>query len=298
MSEGEVSAPSSEASIDTGSDEGSNNEQSLEPEKPKPKPPKMRKIKVDGKEEFVNEDDVFRDYQKYKAADKRMAEAAKLRQESEDRWRKLKDDPYSVLSDPELGLNPNELAEQWLTRQLQEELEVDPRDKEMRELQKRLEEYQKRDQEKEEQEKMTERERFIESRKEAIQKTLVEAMEASILSKNPETQAAMLREMALYMRAAKEQGEEVTAQDIVEHIQSSRFNQYHTLANQFEGDELINFLGEAVVNKIRKADLERLRSKRAQTQSFKPDDKPFDLGQKKGKHLDPNEIRFAMRNMD
>lgn len=266
-------------------------------EKAKPKPPKMRKIKIDGKEEFVDEDSVWRDYQKYRAGEKRLSEAAKLKQETEQKLSKLKEDPYSVLS--ELGLDPSELSEKWLRQKLEEEFaDHDPRDKQMRELQRRLEEYEGREKQAKEQEEMSAREKFIESRKEALSKTLAEAMESTVLAKNPETQAALLREMAMYMRAAKEQGEDVTPQELVEHIQSNRFKQYHTLANEFEGEELIEFLGKDVVNKIRKADLERLRNKRQMpTQSWKTEPAtPID--NKKSKFVNPNDVRFALRNME
>ena len=266
-------------------------------EKPKPKPPKMRKIKIDGKEEFVDEDSVWRDYQKYRAGEKRLSEAAKLKQETEERLSRIKDDPYSVLS--ELGLDPSELSEKWLRQKLEEEFaDVDPRDKQMRELQKRLEEYEGRERQAKEEEELSAREKFVESRKEALSKTLAEAMEATVLSKHPESQAALLREMAMYMRAAKEQGEDVSPQDLVEHLQSNRFRQYHTLANQFEGEELIEFLGKDVVNKIRKADLERLRGKRqSPAQSWKAE-APSVPQDKKSKFINPSDYRFALRNME
>lgn len=302
MSEGLAAAPAAEGSTES-ADVSRETKEPLEAsgekkeEKAKPKPPKMRKIKIDGKEEFVDEDSVWRDYQKYRAGEKRLSEAAKLRQETEEKLSKLKDDPYSVLS--ELGLDPSELSEKWLRQKLEEEFaEADPRDKQMKELQKRLSDYESREKQAKEQEEMTAREKFIESRKEALSKTLAEAMESTVLSKNPETQAALLREMAMYMRAAKENGEDVTPQDLVEHIQSNRFKQYHTLANQFEGDELIEFLGKDVVNKIRKADLERLRSKRQMpTQSWKSD-KESPAENKKSKFINPSDYRFALRDME
>lgn len=304
MSEG-MAAPSAatETSNDSSSEENVSREtegqdqQAKTEEKPKAKaPPKMRKVKVDGKEEFVNEDDVWRDFQKYRAGEKRLQEAAKLRQETEDRLSKLKEDPYSVLA--ELGLDPSELSENWLRKKLEEELDFDPKDREMKELQKRLAEYEARDKQAKEEAEMTEREKFIESRKEALSKTLAEAMESTLLSQHPETSAALLREMALYMRAAKEQGEDVSPAELAQHIESNRFRQFHTLANQFEGQQLIDFLGKDVINKIRKADLESLRSKRQQpTQTWKPDTVQPREGQK-SKHTNINDIRFALRDME
>jgi hypothetical protein len=101
--------------------------------------------------------------------------------------------------------------------------------------------------------------------------------------------------MAVYLRAAKEQGEDVSPQELAEYVENNRFKQYHMLANQFEGDELINFLGEAVVNKIRQADLARIRAKRGQAQTFKNDDGPIAYD-KKDKYINPTDFRWAMRN--
>jgi hypothetical protein len=303
MSEG-LAAPSAPSeSADTSpdvsreTDESNEKEERAEPKKEaKPKqPPKMRKVKVDGKEEFVDEDSVWRDYQKYRAGEKRLQEAAKLRQEAEERMAKLKDDPYSVLS--ELGLDPSELSENWLRKKLEEELDFDPRDKEMRELQKRLSEYESKEQRAKEEQEMTAREKFVESRKEALSKTLAEAMESTLLSKHPETSAALLREMAMYMRTAKENGEDVSPQELAQFVENNRFKQYHMLANQFEGEQLIEFLGKDIVNKIRKADLERLRGKKAATtQSWKTEQPVVD--KQKSKFINPSDFRFALRNME
>ena len=122
-------------------------------------------------------------------------------------------------------------------------------------------------------------------------------MESTVLAKHPETQAALLREMALYMRTAKEQGEDVDASELAQFIETNRFKQYHSLANQFDGDQLIEFLGKDVLKKIRKADLERLRGKRSTpTQSWKTEMPQGDA--KKSKFVNPNDVRFAIRNME
>ena len=91
---------------------------------------------------------------------------------------------------------------------------------------------------------------------------LSKAMQATHLSKDPEVAASVLREMALYMRAAKERGEDVTPDELVEHIHNQRFTQFYSLAHQFSGEELVEFLGEEIVSRIRKTDLDRIRKSR------------------------------------
>lgn len=309
MSEG-LAAPSAPAeSADTSSDvshetdESNEREESSERSEPKkeakPKqPPKMRKVKVDGKEEFVDEDSVWRDYQKYRASEKRLQEAAKLKQEAEERFSRLKQDPLSLLLDEEFGFDPEDLGQKFLEHAYEKQYkDLDPRDKEMRELQKRLADYESKEQQAKEEQEMTAREKFVESRKEALAKTLAEAMESTLLSKHPETSAALLREMAMYMRTAKENGEDVSPQELAQFVENNRFKQYHMLANQFEGEQLIEFLGKDIVNKIRKADLERLRGKKAATtQSWKTEQPAVD--KQKSKFINPSDFRFALRNME
>lgn len=300
-----ASTPASTAAPETGGasesegnfQEASADEESVE-ESPKRKPPKMRKVKIYGNEEYVNEDEVFKDYQKYRAGEAKLKEAAQMRQSVEEFYRRLAEDPDSILRDPNLSLNRRELAEKWLHEALEEEFgEVDPREKEMTELQKRLAEYEKKEKQAKEQEEMQAREQFVESRKQAISQTLHEAMQSSHLASHPESKAAVLREMAVYMRAAKERGEEVTAQDLVEHVHNSRFQQFYTLAHQFQGNELLDFLGDEIVNRIRKADLERIRSKRNMpTQTFK-NEIPFEKNGEQ-KFRNTSDVRWQWRNME
>lgn len=291
---------------DNGGDEGmeAGSEQNSERGKEKPKAPqpkkpvpKMRQVKVNGRVEYVDEDAVIRDYQKYKAADERLRTAAQKEAEAEKLRRQLEEDPDSVFKDPKLSGRRRELAMKWLEESIAEEVQSkDPRDAELEELRAWKKQQEDLKAEEETKAKEAEKQKFVETRKTAISQTLRDAMEASQLSAHPESAAATLREMAVYMRAAREAGEEVTADELVQHIHNSRFQQMYTLAHQFEGDELIDFLGEEIVNRIRKADLDRIRKRRGETpvQSYRSESfqqaKPS-----QGKFIDPADERFAFR---
>lgn len=78
----------------------------------KPQPRKL-KAKVDGEEVEVDEETLLRDFQKYKAGDKRLQEAAEIRrqlQEEVTAWRK---NPRQALE--RLGVNPLQFAQEVLT---------------------------------------------------------------------------------------------------------------------------------------------------------------------------------------
>lgn len=259
--------------------------------------PKMRKIKVNEREEYVDEDQVFRDYQKYRGSEEKMREAARMRENAEQFFHTLMNDPDAIFRDPRLAKHKRALLEKWAPEIYEEDTrEIDPREQELRALKERLEKYEQQEKQTKEQKIEAEKRQFIESRKTEISTTLAEAMKATHLSAHPESAAAVLREMAVYMRAAKERGETVTPEELVEHVHRNRFTQMYTLAHQYEGDDLIEFLGDEIVNRIRRADLARLKkSREIPVQSWKSDNSQSQpRGQEK--FIDPNDIRFAMRS--
>jgi hypothetical protein len=221
------------------------------------------KAKVNGKELDVYEDEVVRDYQKYASADEKLREAAQKRKEIEAFYEALENDPESILNDKRLPINKRELAMKWLTEQIEEELAPqDPREAEYREMQKKLAEYESKEQREADTRAEQERRQLVDQRREMIANTLSKAMELSPLSKDPEIAAAALRDMAMHMRVCKEAGYDVSPEELAAHVEKKNLKSYHGLANRLEGDELISFLGEEIVQKIRRADLSRIKKSR------------------------------------
>lgn len=268
---------SEEASVSTGTETtaqegGENNEQQQqEAAPPKPKKPNIKKYKIGDEEVALSDDDIVKHYSKWKGSDKAFREASEMKKSADKFYQDLQNDPERILNDPKIPLNKRKLAEKWLMESIEQEMNpTDPRDARMKALEDKIAEYEN---EKQYKAKEEEEQKYIEAkeqRKSEISKILSEAMNKTILSKHPETKASTLREMAMYMRICRERGEDVTADDIVDHIHNSKFNQFYTLANQFEGDELIEMLGEDVLKKIRKADLAKLRASRGQQISEQP----------------------------
>lgn len=276
--------------------EGQGQENNPEPPEskpaPKPKQPKMRKVVVDGKEEHVDEEQVFKDYQKYRSADQKFREAAQAKKATEEFIEALKKDPEKILSDKRLSIDKKKLAEKWLMEAIEAEMNpVDPRDEKLSAAEKKLKEYEEKERKAKEETEKAEYQKVVERRKADISKTLHQAMQATHLSKDPESAAAVLREMALYMRTAREQGEEVSPEELVEHIHNQRFQQFYSLAHQFEGEELIEFLGNEIVNRIRKADLARLKASRSQPEQQHKDEAPAAKAKKEPKRMDPWEAK-------
>src|SRR5439155_16062490 len=74
------------------------------------------KLKVDGREEELPEEEVVKWAQMGRAAQKRFQEASEKRKQAEDFIRMLKEDPISVLSNPAIGVDFRKLAEEYLSK--------------------------------------------------------------------------------------------------------------------------------------------------------------------------------------
>lgn len=258
-------------------------------------------VKVDGKEERITEEDLIRSYQKGKSADRRLEEAAKAQKSVEQFMRALQEDPEAVLNNPNLSIDRRKLAEKWLYEQIQQELNPpDERDLKLREYEERLKRYESIEQEEAQTKEEREYNQAVAKRKEELGQVFSEAMSKSSLSKNPETAAATLREMALYYRAYKERtGEAPDAEELAQHVEQKYFKGLYELANTLDGEELVQFLGPQIIKKLRAYDLGQLTKK---SQTFEaPEAKGEDWGTarrpKEQKRMTPQDAKEMARKM-
>lgn len=298
MSDTAAPAAPQSAPAEGNSTEASPAEGSKQPSQPPAKkaPPAFRKYKVGDQEVALSDEDIARDYSKWKGADQKFREANEAKQSVEKFMKQLSEDPEAVLNDPRLSIDRRKLATKWLKEQIEQELTPqDPRDQRLKEYEDKLKSFEEKEKQETEAKAAAEKAERVKASMSKIGETLKKAGELSHLSAHPESEAALIREMALYMRAAREQGVEVTPEQIVESIHGQRFQQFYTLAHAHNGEELIEFLGEEIVNRIRKADLARIKAKREGGQQHKSDDwKPAEP--KRVNRIDPLTARGLTKN--
>lgn len=248
---GTTETPTSEAQ----SNENDSREESHSPKEETNKPqPKMRKVKVNGREEVVDEDTVFRDYQKYQAANELFQQANMSKKQVTEFVKALQENPEEVLRNPQLGINRRELAEKWLREEIEAEL-IDPKDRRLAELEAENSGYKSKEEEKRQTREAEEHQARVAEHRQQISTDLEKAMEATVLKKDEST----LREMAAVMRMAIEQGIDVSPEEIARHVETRKLNNFIQVAQRLDGEQLLEFLGQEVTNKIRKADLAKLR---------------------------------------
>jgi hypothetical protein len=234
--------------------------------KPEQKEIRMLKAKVNGREELVSEEALLRNYQKLQSAEQKMAEATKKQKEIDAFYEALEHDPETALARSKLPAEKKrQLAEKWLTEQLEESLR-DPREREMMELQAQLEEYRSKEEKVKQSEAEKQKVETIQKRQAHFQDLFGKAMEQSPLAKNPETAAEALRAMALHYRMAKQQGYEPDPQELAQAVEERYLKGLHAAASSLDGESLVNFLGSDVVKKIRQYDLGRLQVQKAPPQ--------------------------------
>lgn len=231
---------------------------------------KKFKLKVDGEEfeeelDLNDEEAVKRHLQLSKAAQKRMQEAAKQKQQAEKFFRMLKEDPISVLSDPSIGVDFRNLAEQFLAKQLEEEM-LTPEQKRLQQAEQIIrerEEEVRRQREEVEQQQIT---RLQEAYSQEYDKKITEALSSSGLPKTPKT----VRRMAELMSKNLENGLELEPKDLVQLVREDYLSEIKELFGQTDGDGLLSLLGDDIANKIRKSDLARLRTTKPQPKVVQP----------------------------
>ena len=213
------------------------------------------KLKIDGKEEELPEEDVIRLAQLGKGAGKRFEEAAQIKKQAEQFINQLKSDPRSVLCNPALGIDAKKLAEEIVWERIQEE-SLTPEQRQAKALQRELEEYKKREKDAEAQRAQERQQALHEKYASDYDRRITAALQTANLPRTPST----VKRMAEYMFAGLQQGHEVSAEDVVPLVRKDYQEDLQALFGNTDEDTLLQIMGESIAKKIRTADLKRLKS--------------------------------------
>lgn len=224
------------------------------------------KLKIDGAEEeydLDNEDNLRRDLQKARAADKRMAEAAKLQKQ----YDSYKADPKAFLRDPANGFNARELAEQIMLEDLEAEM-MSPQEKLAREKDARLKKYEEQEAAAEQELQEQAKQHKVMQARQHWDNVIGTALEASELPKTAETVARIARAL----RQAKAQGYSPEIADIVAEVKASYDSEFSSLYGKSSLEQLMKF-NPQLIEQLRQHDLAKLKAKPAPSQALPRDDK-------------------------
>lgn len=216
---------------------------------------KKFKIKVDKAEEDVeidldNEEEIRKQLQLARAAQKRMSEMAELKKDVTDLINRLNSDPFSVLGDPEggLGLNVDDLVRQYVEKKLAD-AEKSPEQLEKERLAAELKAIkEEREREKANREK---EQREIQLQNEIIRydNMMTKALENSEFKK---PSPYLIKKMSDYMILGVQNKIDVSPEDVLPLVREDIQNEIKELINSAPEEVIEAMFGKEIFNKMRK----------------------------------------------
>ena len=220
---------------------------------------KKYKVKLDGEEVEVDEDELLRNYQLRKVSDKRLQEGVKARKQAEAIINLLKTDPKRVLSDPRIGLDVKKFAEDIIYQSLQEEM-MTPEQRELNEYKRKVQEYEAQQKRIKQQQLMTQQQKLQEQRKNEYVNDISTALSDSGLPKTDYTVQRVVHHMS---KAIKAGFPDVKASDVIDLVHKDYVQDVKSLFGSSSEETLFKILGDEVANKIRNYDINKFKEKNA-----------------------------------
>lgn len=206
------------------------------------------KLKIDGQEIEVTNDELIRLAQKGKAADGRMQEAATVRKQVAQLIESLKSNPFEVIE--KMGLNARELTEKWLYDKIQYEQKPE---EERRALEAEMK-AQTLQEELDNQKKTVEEQKMAqmaEHYRQEYEKQIIDSLEKSKL---PRTEGTV-RRIADYMYRGIEKGILVSAEDATKLVEEDLSSEMATLFSKLDDEKIKQLATPDIINKIARATL-------------------------------------------
>lgn len=227
-----------------------------EPLKDSPKEPaKKHKVKVNGEELEVDEEELKRGYSHQKAANKLLQEAKAQKKQAEEFINMLKDKDRLFDVIKKLGHDPRKVTEEYLAAQLQDEL-LDPRERELKEARNKLKAYEDLERQKEEKIKFQREEELKEKYAKEYNDQFVTALKESGLPPTKQTVA----DMAKYIHRSAKIGFKMSASEAAQLVREDLETKVKRVIGDADGESLIKILGEETANKLRQWDTGRLKN--------------------------------------
>jgi primosomal protein N' len=235
---------------------------------------RMFKVKVDGNDREVSEEELLRGYSHGTAAQERMRQANETRQMAEEVLKVFKENPKEAFK--RLGVDAKAFAEAVLSEHMEDSMLTDDQ-REMRRLKNWEKDMKsKEDASKAEQQAAAEA-KFREEVSQQLQDSIVATLNTSGLPRNEYT----VGRMAYYMDAAISAGfTNITPADIIGHVKQEYQSDVKNLLSSVPESELLSFLGDDFTKKTVKAHLAKVGVKKKVEVQAPPQTKTASNGKK------------------
>jgi len=216
---------------------------------------RRHKLKVDGEEIEVDDNELKRGYAHQKAANKRMQEGISKQKQAEEFINMMRDPQLFYEAAQRLGHNPRDLAEKYLTAQLEDEL-ADPRDLELRQTKAQLKQYE----DWQAQQKQAQDQQQMETLKAKYAQDYTNQFVAALEGSGLPPSKLVVSEMARYVQDYASNGIKISAAEAAQLVKEDVTERHRKLIEETDGEMLIKLLGEKTANKVRKWDTSRIKT--------------------------------------
>ena len=194
------------------------------------------------------------------AAMEKFEKASEMSKKSESFKENLKKDFLTALMDPELGLTKDQIRsrfESWYKENFIDPETMTDEQKELRDLKKYKEQKAAEEKEREEKDRLTQEEQLESHAREQLQKDIIQALDTSGLPKSRFT----VSRMAYWMKQNLSKGFDAPTDVIIQQVKDERAQIVSDLISNSTAEQIVETLGEDLINKLRKYDVERLKKR-------------------------------------
>jgi hypothetical protein len=218
------------------------------------------KVKVDGNELEVDDQELVRGYQLSKTSYQRLEEAKKLQSQVEQFQELLDADPVKALEHlaKQKGKNVGayrEAMERHLYDLIRQE-QLSPQERERLALEEKVKAYEEEKKTASERAEQEEMQRLQQHYQAEYDKQITEALNTADLPKTPAT----VRRMASLMQKNLQLGLDLQPAQIVKMVRDEYLEEQREILGKLDGESLLKFLGEDLATKIRKHDVAKLKA--------------------------------------
>lgn len=215
---------------------------------------RKHKLKIEGREVEVDDDELKRGYSHQKAANKVFQEGKQALKKAEKFIEMMKDKTTLFNTLKELGHDPRALSEEYLSSVLEEEM-LDPKERETRTYKKRLAQYEEKEKKEKESEENKIREQLKTKYAKEYSDQFVNALKTTGLPPTKETVA----KVAGYIKKATLLKFEMTPLEAAKLVREDTESTHKSIYSNAETEHLVKLIGEEGLKKIRAYDMAKLR---------------------------------------
>ncbi len=221
---------------------------------------KKFKYKADGAEveEELDDNEIGNRLSLAKAAQKRMQEASTTKRQMDNFIKALKEDPMSVLSNPQVMGNEKfqEIAEAFLSRKLEEQM-LTPEQRAQKAMEEKLSKYEAEEKKRTEAAEAQKAQQLQEHYTKQFETTIMTALQSSALPKN----AFTVKRMAELMQKNIQHGLDLEPAQLAQLVKEDYQSEIRALVGGADPESMLAMLGGEVADKIRKHDLSKFQVK-------------------------------------